>query len=152
MLGVLAFLAGFFKHFEYFPEQIDLKRCLVMAGFSENEIEEALSWLEPLKVAQPLETDAISKSRSIRVYSTIECKKMSVSIRGFIQFLEREGGITALQRETIINQLLSLPDQDITLHSAKLIGLMVLWPHKQALPALVRENLLSTIPIEQTLQ
>ena len=152
MLGILVFLLGFFKNFEHFPEPEDLKNCLASAGFDNDEIEEAMSWLSHLATSQAIGAEAIDESCGIRIYSANENKKLSSSIRGFIQFLENEGGLTAQQREIMINQLVSLPDRDINLQSAKLVGLMVLWRHKKELPAQVRENLLSTIHFEQTIQ
>lgn len=152
MLSILVFLLGFFKNFEHFPEPEDLKNCLVSAGFDNDEIEEAMSWLSHLATSRVIDAEAIDESCGIRIYSANENKKLSSSIRGFIQFLENEGGLTAQQREIMINQLVSLPDSDINLQSAKLVGLMVLWRHKKELPAQVRENLLSTIHFEQTIQ
>ena len=153
MLGILVFLLGFFKNFEHFPEPEDLKNCLASAGFDGDEIEEAMSWLSQLTASRAIgDVEVIDESCGIRIYSANENKKLSSSIRGFIQFLENEGGLTAQQREIMINQLVSLPDSDINLQSAKLVGLMVLWRHKKELPAQVRENLLSTMYFEQTVQ
>jgi len=153
MLGILVFLLGFFKNFEHFPEPEDLKNCLASAGFDGDEIEEAMSWLSQLTASRAIgDVEVIDESCGIRIYSANENKKLSSSIRGFIQFLENEGGLTAQQREIMINQLVSLPDSDINLQSAKLVGLMVLWRHKKELPAQVRENLLSTMHFEQTVQ
>lgn len=153
MLGILVFLLGFFKNFEHFPEPEDLKNCLASAGFDGDEIDEAMSWLSQLTASRAIgDVEVIDESCGIRIYSANENKKLSSSIRGFIQFLENEGGLTAQQREIMINQLVSLPDSDINLQSAKLVGLMVLWRHKKELPAQVRENLLSTMHFEQTVQ
>lgn len=152
MLSILVFLLGFFKNFEHFPEPEDLKNCLASAGFDDDEIEEAMDWLSQLTESRAMDIQGIDESNGIRIYSANENKKLSSPIRGFIQFLENEGGLTAQQREIMINQLVSLPDSDINLQSAKLVGLMVLWRNQKELPAEVRENLLSAIHFEQTMQ
>ncbi|HET7775182.1 MAG TPA: DUF494 domain-containing protein [Azospira sp.] len=119
-----------------------LTRKLKAAGFSEEEISEALDWLQGLKAAQPthhLQAD----TRSLRAYTPDESSHLGPQALGFLHFLEQAGVLSATLRELVIERALALPEDRLSLGRFKLIVLMVLWSQEQNLDTLVVEELLS---------
>ena len=152
MFDVLAFLLETYQDLDTCPDRDDLSRDLSMAGFEDDEINDALNWLEGLTSLDPSHYADITYSSGIRVYSAEECERLPVETRGLILFMEQQNSLTPAQREMLIEQLLELSDEDIDIQSTKLIALMVLWSQKAELPILVGEELLAVIHGEPTMQ
>ena len=112
------------------------------AGFSEEEISEALEWLQGLKATLPtrqLQAD----SRSLRAYTPDESAHLGADALGFLHFLEQAKVLSADLRELVIERAMALPDDRLSLGRFKVIVLMVLWSQEQNLDTLIVEELLS---------
>lgn len=119
-----------------------LSRKLTAAGFSEEEISEALEWLQGLKATLPtrqLQADA----RSLRAYTPDESAHLGADALGFLHFLEQAKVLSADLRELVIERAMALPDDRLSLGRFKVIVLMVLWSQEQNLDTLIVEELLS---------
>ena len=108
------------------PETI--KTQLREAGFLSTEINKAITWLEDLAVQQEdYEDGFVNTSRSIRVFSQTEEKKLDVDCRGFLIFLEQMGVLNSASRELVIDRIMALETPDIDLDQVKWVVLMVLF-------------------------
>ncbi|GBG03209.1 protein Smg homolog [Azospira sp. I13] len=119
-----------------------LSHKLTAAGFAEEEITEALSWLRGLQDNPPLH-HLQADSRSLRAYTAEESSHLGVEALGFLHFLEQAEILSTELRELVIERAMALPDDGLSLARFKLIVLMVLWSRQQHLDALIVEELLS---------
>src|SRR5256885_8460766 len=91
MFDVLVYLFENYYQTETYPDQDTLERKLHAAGFENDDIQDALDWLNTLtdlpKEALPESLDA---RQSFRGYSTDEATKLSLESRGFIAFRSEE--------------------------------------------------------------
>jgi Smg protein len=109
------------------PDRIQLQDKLLEAGFPGAEIDRAFEWLEnlanqednPLK--QPLSDSAL------RVYTERETDRLDARSRGFLLFLEQNGVLDAATRELVIDRIMDLDAEDISLDQLKWVTLMVLF-------------------------
>jgi Smg protein len=152
MFDVLAYLFEQYRDPESFDDRNQLTHQLEAAGFDDDEIQDALDWLESLCGVSESVFSGADEGRGIRVYSDSEQKRLSVEVRGLLQFLEDHGALSGAQRERVIDRLLALPDDEITVPAAKLVALMVLWVQKAELPILLGEELLDAVHGEPTMQ
>ena len=109
-------------------DDASLKAHLSEAGFDNARIDKALLWLENIAAVQDGKTSPISASVNggIRIYTDEEKSRLDAKARGFLLFLENMGQLNATQRETIIEQVLSLGDSNISLDDLKWVVMMVL--------------------------
>jgi Smg protein len=114
---------------DFHPDQEKLTLELAQAGFARRDIREAFSWLEDLSVVRergfgvPLHADG----RSLRHYTPQELKKLDAECRGFLQQMETSGVITPSTRELVIDRVMALEVDEISLGELKWIMLMVLF-------------------------
>jgi Smg protein len=104
-----------------------LKRHLSDAGFLNTEINKAFTWLEDLANLQDSSTADTLTSRSIRIYSPEEERKLGVECRGFLLFLEQAGVLNSVSRELVIDRIMALESSEIDLDQVKWVVLMVLF-------------------------
>jgi len=98
------------------------------AGFGQIEVDKALAWLEDL--AKLKETDfknGIIDTKSIRVFTQQEIKKLDTACRGFLMFLEQVGVLNHHTREMVIDRVMALESGEINLDQLKWVILMVLF-------------------------
>jgi len=106
-----------------------LRAELVGAGFAEREVIKAFSWLDELS-PQKLGGDGMDKlahSTSIRVYTDQEAEKLDIACRGFLIFLEQVGILDGRSRELVIDRIMALETDDISLEQLKWVILLVLF-------------------------
>jgi len=143
MFDVLVYLFENYYQTEAYPDQGTLQRKLHAAGFENDDIHDALDWLNTLTRAPgdslPESLDARS---SFRGYTADEIAKLSAECRGFIAFLEGAKILTPLLRELIVERVMALPDDVVRLDKLKVIVLMVLWTRRGNVDALILDELL----------
>lgn len=103
---------------------------LTRAGFHQDEIYKALSWLEKLAALQ--NSDAYPyltrrPSTSIRIYTAEEIKFLDVECRGFLMFLEQVNVLDFSTREMVIDRVMELDTKDFNIDDLKWVVLMVLF-------------------------
>lgn len=152
MFDVLAFLLEEFNDPDHCPPRDDLGRQLAAAGFENDEISDALDWLDGLNELNEGAYLGANEGSGLRVFHDYEASRLPCDVRGLIVFLESNGALSPAQREMLIDRLLVMPDDEITLPTAKLAALMVLWAQRAELPVLVGEDLLSALHGEPTMQ
>jgi Smg protein len=97
---------------------------LIDAGFHARDIEHAFSWLEDLSNTGKFHAPG---EYSTRVYDTRELRKLDLPCRGFLQFLESRGILTATLREVVIDRVMALETDEIDVEQLRWLVLMVLY-------------------------
>lgn len=144
MFDILVYLFENFFHADARPEPEQLALKLSAAGFEDEEISEALQWLDGLQEAGNDSLPAIAADNdSVRCYGSDEVAKLDTECRGFLAFLEGAGVLNPLTRELILERAMALSDHAVSLSRLKIIVLMVLWNQHQAMDTLILEELLS---------
>ena len=143
MFDILVFLFENYFHTEAYPDPDILARKLAAAGFEDDDINEALTWLDGLERASAPLPEALAAGASFRAYAESELGKLDRESRGFVQFLETAGVLNPLCREIILERAMALDASTVTLDKLKVIVLMVLWTQRQSMSTLILEELLA---------
>lgn len=138
ILDVLLYLFEnyFDDELEGVTDQTQLERELEAAGFPPEEIEHAFDWLADLEERR--ESPQMPAQDAIRVFADTECARLNADCRGFLLHVERLGILTPDSRETVIDRLLALDEDDITEDHAKWVILMVLFAQPDQEDAFMR--------------
>lgn len=143
MFDILVYLFENYMHADACPASDQLARKLSAVGFEEDEINEALEWLNGLRQISTQGPDLQPDNRSTRFYAQTELAHIDVACRGFLAFLENAGLVNAVSRELIIERAMALPDSALTLSRFKVIVLMVLWQQDAPMDSLILDELLT---------
>lgn len=144
MFDILVYLFENFFHADAYPEPEQLALKLSAAGFEDEEISEALQWLDGLQeIGVDCPPAIATDNESVRCFSHEETAKLDTECRGFLVFLESAGVLNPLTRELILERAMALADHAVSLSRLKIIVLMVLWSQHQAMDSLILEELLS---------
>lgn len=144
MAEVIAFLIEHFQDFDTCPPPEHLGRLLEDAGFDAMEIGNTLMLMEVLFTSSEFSTDP-ADSRSVRIYTPEEADVVPPEVMGLLHYLMEEDAVTSEQREIVIHALMHIPADEITLDTAKVLVLLVLWAHKSELPVLVGDDLMAVL-------
>ena len=103
---------------------------LTRAGFHQDEIYKALTWLEKLAGLQ--DSDAYPYltrvgKQSTRIYIEEEMQLLDVESRGFIMFLEQVNVLDFTTREMVIDRVMELDTKHFSIDDLKWVVLMVLF-------------------------
>jgi len=107
------------------PEREALAADLERAGFGRHNVERALDWLADL-AGERSRPEIGTHQRALRVFSGEELEHISTSCRGYLLQLEREGILSPLQREIVIDRLVALDSDEVDIDRLKWLVLMVL--------------------------
>lgn len=143
MFDILMFLFESYFHAGRYPNSDRLTRKLSAAGFEDEEIHLALTWLSGLEQLNKENYPSIINESSVRVYADLEIKCISFEVRCFLTFWEQNKIITPVEREMILDRAVALNRENLPLDKIKLIALMVLWNQRQDLDPLIVEDLLT---------
>ena len=97
---------------------------LLEAGFKQIEVNKAFNWLESLSdelIISPI------ASGSFRVFAPQEIAKLDIECRNLLIYLEHHGILSAHNREIILDKLITLGDEQMSLEKLKWLILMVLF-------------------------
>src|SRR5262245_24897690 len=98
MFDVLVYLYENYWRPDACPDQAQLMRKLTAVGFENDEIQEALSWLDGLATAAQSH-EAVQGPVSMRVFTHAEQDHLGEECMGFIAFLESAGVLPPQMRE-----------------------------------------------------
>jgi Smg protein len=144
MFDILVYLFESYYKTETYPDQDTLERKLHAAGFENEDIHDALDWLDSLtRLAGDSLPESLDARFSFRGYTADEVAKLSLEGRGFIAFLESAKILSPLLRELIIERVMALPEEIVGPEKLKVIVLMVLWTRRGNVDALVLDELIS---------
>jgi Smg protein len=132
MFDILVYLFENYIHNEsdIYVNHADLTKELSRAGFHDDDIFKALKWLDHLSVLQqsdvkPYLSHAVSSST--RIFSQQELQKIDVQGQGFLLFLEQINVLDAPTREMVIDRVMDLDGNSISLEDLRWVVLMVLF-------------------------
>ncbi|WP_037586519.1 DUF494 family protein [Stenoxybacter acetivorans] len=145
MIDVIAFLIEHFQDFDACPPRADLGELLEEVGFDDDEISDTLWFVEALQHEALISDDVLNQSTAMRIYTADETEALPSEVRGLLHFLQENGALNPEQREFVVDALMNLPDEDITVEHAKVLALLVLWAHKSELPILIGEELMAAL-------
>lgn len=129
VLDVLMFLFEnyFYDEPEKAPDRDSLEENLHQAGFTNGEIDKAFHWLDGL-AEQRHQPDLFKSTRSpIRIYVESELTRLDTECRDFLMYLENIGIVDGQRRELVLDRVLALETDEITLEDVKWVVLMVLF-------------------------
>jgi Smg protein len=129
VLDVLMFLFEnyFYDEPDDAPDRESMEENLHQAGFTTQEIEKAFNWLDGLADQRHLPELKMQTHRPIRVYVDQESTRLDTDCLDFIMYLENAGILDAQRRELILDRVLALETDEITLDDVKWVVLMVLF-------------------------
>jgi Smg protein len=132
MFDILVYLFENYIHNEsdIYVNHADLTKELSRAGFHDDDIFKALKWLDNLSALQESHVKPyLSKgtSNATRIYCAAELAKMDVECQGFLLFLEQVNVLDAVTREMVIDRVMDLDTNSISLEDLKWVVLMVLF-------------------------
>jgi Smg protein len=143
MFDVLVYLYENYGAFNACPDADALCQKLAAAGFDDEEISDALSWLQGLeRVTQDGGAVLPARAGSFRVFSGVEIDRLGHDAIAFLTFLQGAGQLSAEQREIVIDRALAIEETPVTLVKLKVIVLMVLWSQSADVDVLLLEELL----------
>src|ERR1700704_6267107 len=143
MFDVLVYLFENYYQTDAYPDQDTLERKLHAAGFENDDILDALDWLNDLTcVPEEGLPESLNSRVTFRGYNGEETGKLALESRGFIAFLESARILTPLLRELVIERAMSLPSETVGPDKLKVIVLMVLWTRRGNVDALVLDELI----------
>ncbi len=140
MFDVLVYLYETYWRPDACPDHAQLTRKLTAVGFENDEIQEALNWLDGLAVAG----DAYHGEQgehALRVYSAAEVEHLGEASIGFVSFLESAGVLPGPMREMVIDRAMAIPGTPMDLEDLKIIVLMVFWSLGEEPDALILDEL-----------
>ena len=164
MFEVLVFVYENYWRGDACPESEQLGRKLSAHGFEQEEIRDALHWLDGLSVATqgmqlerssddeatatvtltPVEAAFPQSDLAMRVYSQAEQEHLGAECLGFIRFLESAQVLDCGLREVVIERAMAAPGDPVALDELKIIVLMVHWSTGIEPDALVLDELCET--------
>jgi Smg protein len=145
MFEVLAFVYENYHAVEGCPEPLHLQRKLSAVGFEDEEIDDAMVWLQGLSsaarcatakgsceieaVVSPIANSWLRQplATSVRIYPLYEQIHLGPQCLGFIRFLESAKVLPGHLREVVIDRAMAAPGGPVDLDDLKLIILMVFW-------------------------
>lgn len=156
MFEVLTFVYENYYADESYPEPAHLQRKLRAVGFEDDEIGDAMAWLQGLNAAArgvaSTRDDASTNtavepwlrqplSTSMRIYPAYEQSHLGLQCLGFIRFLESAAVLSPQLREIVIDRAMAAPGAPLALDDFKVIVLMVFWSVGLEPDALVLDEL-----------
>ena len=143
MFDVLVYLYENYGAFEACPDASALGRSLADAGFDDDEIREALAWLQGLaRIVEDADPGPPERGTSLRVYTAAEFEQIGPAAIGFLVYLDSARQLTTRQREIVIERALAITETPLSVATIKIIVLMVLWSHSADVDFLLLEELL----------
>lgn len=132
MFDVLMYLFETYIHneVEMRVDQDKLTDDLTRAGFHQDDIYNALNWLEKLADLQDGQGKVFAMSGdplALRIYTDEECQFLDTECRGFLLFLEQIQVLNLETREMVIDRVMALDAVEFDLEDLKWVILMVLF-------------------------
>lgn len=132
MFDILVYLFENYIHNEsdIYVNHADLTKELSRAGFHDDDIFKALQWLDSLSALQESHVKPyLTKecSSATRIYTADEQRKLEVSGLSFLMFLEQINVLDTQTREMVIDKVMALDGNSISLEDLKWVVLMVLF-------------------------
>jgi Smg protein len=140
MFDVLVYLYENYWRPDACPDHRQLSRKLSAVGFENDEIQEALNWLDGLASSAEAVSGAQSE-HSVRIYTATERELLGDESISFISFLESAGVLPPAMREMVLDRASAVGAGSMNLEDLKIIVLMVFWSLGEEPDALILDEL-----------
>ena len=107
-------------------KEIDLKKHLKQVGFTKEKVDKAMSWLEDIAILQSEKKETFETQGGLRIYSPEEQRKLGTKVMSLLMFMENAKQINTTQKESIIEQVMRLEQNSISISDFKWVVMMVL--------------------------
>jgi Smg protein len=108
---------------EALPDSDIVRTELEEAGFDRLEVNKAFDWLESLSVQGRIRP---TQPLAFRIFCSQEKAKLDLDCQNLLIYLEASGILTSANREIVIDRIMALENEDISVEKLKWIILMVL--------------------------
>ena len=108
---------------ELLPDSDAIRTELLEAGFESCEVNKAFDWLDSLSLQRGIKPTV---SPAFRIFCPQEIAKLDIECRNLIMFLEQNGILNSSNREIVIDRVMALENEEISMEKLKWIVLMVL--------------------------
>jgi Smg protein len=144
MFDILIYLFESYFASGSYPESEKLALKLSAAGFEDEDISLAITWLSGLQTMALTEYPESINQSGFRCFVGLERRRISDEGLRFISFWEQNKILSPIEREMIIDRAVALGRENLSLEKVKLITLMVLWSlHEELEPMVIEELLMS---------
>ena len=142
MFDILMYVYETYWHPQACPEPGQLSRKLSAAGFENDEISDALDWLQGLDQAVSASHMVRQPSTAaIRLYAAQELECLGIEAVGYLNFLESAGTLKPHLRELVVERAMATGIKQLPLEQLKTIVLMVFWRLDEEPDALILDEL-----------
>jgi len=107
-------------------DQTVIQEELILAGFTENEVDKAFQWMDELILSQSPDDSWSSTENTMRVFTAEEQTRLDTDSRGLLLFLEQNNILDMASRELVIDRALALGAPIVGVEELKWVVLMVL--------------------------
>jgi len=143
MFDILMFLFESYFNAGSYPDPDKLSIKLSAAGFEDDDINQALTWLSGLEQLSQEDYPSCINESGLRSYADLEIQSISSEGLHFVSFWEHNKMISPVEREMIIDRAVAFGRKNLPLDKIKLIALMVLWNQHEEIDPLLVEDLLT---------
>ncbi len=140
MFDVLVYLYENYWRPDACPDHRQLSRKLSAVGFENDEIQEALNWLDGLASSGGA-VEGAQSAHAMRVYTATERDLLGDESISFISFLESAGVLPPVMREMVVDRAMAVGAGTMDLEEVKIIVLMVFWGLGEEPDALILDEL-----------
>ncbi len=106
------------------PPDIDVIHSeLVEVGFESYQVNKAFDWIDSLSLETTIKE---TTSATFRIFCSEEILKLDIECRNLIIFLEQHNVLNPFNREIVIDRVMALDEENISMEKLKWIILMVL--------------------------
>ena len=142
MFDIFVYLFEFYFDAGNFPDPDKLSLKLSAAGFDEDDITQAVSWLSGLRELSLVDYPVTINHTGSRCFAELERQLICIDGLRFISFWEQNNVISPIEREMIIDRALVIGSDNLSLDKVKLITLMVLWNQHDDFDFMLMEDLI----------
>ncbi|MBC3883431.1 DUF494 domain-containing protein [Undibacterium sp. LX40W] len=144
MFNILVYLYETYYRPDACPDSIALAKKLSAIGFEDDEIVEALDWLNGLDSynQQVADVEKSPVEPGFRVYTEAEYSRVGAVGIGFIAQLSAIDLLDWQQREIVLERAMAVDESPISLEKLKIIVLMLLWSQGREPDLLLFDDLL----------
>jgi Smg protein len=106
------------------PDSDEVRTDLLDAGFPQTEVTKALDWLDALTDHPDIKPASMP---AFRVFCEAEMARLDTESRGLLMFLEQCGILTPASRELVIDRVMAIDEEPLSMENLKWMVLMVLF-------------------------
>ncbi|MEQ1555632.1 MAG: DUF494 domain-containing protein [Gallionella sp.] len=149
MFEILMYLFESYFDAGAYPAVDKLSRKLAAAGFEDDEISEAITWIAAMQDGNAATYASEFTYAGLRHFGAPELHAISAEARQFLISTHQHGLISKVELEMVIDRAVALQQRQLSVDKLKLVTLMVLWNRQRELDPLLIEELLTPLVTAQ---